>query len=149
VNRKMRRAQRARREWVAGLLRVEDEGQGVWDMRVYFPEHFAGLTADALAGNRNAAVLLDLLINTISHIGRADPPALCLLCDHQFSGDRPAAFVIVTARVEVPEQGLGNGLCEGCVEPGATLLQRVAQSYKERVMGDLRILPTPHAAGRA
>jgi hypothetical protein len=82
MKRKMRRAQRAGREWVAGLRRVENEGQGVWDMRVFFPGHFAELMAEALAGNGNAAAVLNLLINTIGHVRQAEPPALCLLCDH-------------------------------------------------------------------
>jgi hypothetical protein len=144
-----RKALRRHDKWVGGLRRVENEGQGVWDLRVFFPEHFIGLMADARSGNPNAAVVLDLLANTIGHVGRADPPALCLLCDHEFKGDTPAAFVIVTARVDAPKQGIGNALCDGCIEPGETLLERVAQSYKERVMGDLRILQTPSAPGRA
>jgi hypothetical protein len=145
-----RHERRKRERFVRGLRRVENEGQGVWDMRVIFPQTLPAIVSDAAAGKPGMAVLYDLVMQAASHVREARPPALCLLCDHAFTGDMPAAFVVVTARVDEPKGGITNGLCAHCAEPGGSdLLQRVAQSYKERVMGDLRVLPVPHAPGRA
>jgi hypothetical protein len=143
-----RHQRRQRQRHMRAFRRTEQEGQGVWDMRVFFPEDFRAVMAEALADG-HAAVLFSLLVQTIKTIGRADPPALCLLCNHTFTGGPPAAFVLVTAHVDLPKQGIGNALCHDCVEPGETLLARLTQSYRQAVLPDLRIVPTPSGVGRA
>jgi hypothetical protein len=144
-----RRQRRKRERFVRGFRRVENEGQGVWDMQVIFPQTVPEIVAAAAAGEPGMTVLYDLVMQAAQHVREAHPPALCLLCDHTFTGDMPAAFVIVTARVDEPKGGITSGLCAGCVEPVSDLLQRVSQSYKEQVIGDLRVLPPLHASGTA
>jgi hypothetical protein len=151
MNRKTRRARKAARKWLAGYQKAHDEARGIWDMQVFFPQHVLSLTIEALAGDTTAALMLEQLDVVSNMIQQADPPTLCMLCDHVFRrGDAPpTAFVIVSPHVDMPEQGIGSGLCHACVEPGETLMQRVAQCYKDRVMHDLRVLPPASPPGHA
>ena len=130
------------------LRRIEREGQGIWSLKIIFPEDARALLIEARAGG-TAAALFVLLARTIGTIERASPPSLCLLCEHEFAHDSPAALAIVSALVDAPTQSIGTGLCADCVEPAETLLERVTQTYRQQIRPGLRVLPMPSSPGSA
>jgi hypothetical protein len=94
-----------------------------------------------------AANLLTALDRAITTMQAADPPTLCLLCDHEFR-DAPAAFVVLTGAIEAPRNAIVVGLC-ACCAAGNDLLDRIAQKYKQSVVRGLRHLPALSEPGRA
>jgi len=93
-----------------------------------------------------------MLNQAIADMSKRKPPALCLLCDHSFRKKQaPAAFVLLLAAVEDPHASITSPLRHTCAAPHLwhTLTERAAQKYKERMIPDLRVLPTPSAPGRA
>ena len=91
---------RKHERFVAGFQQIQNEGQGVWDMCVVYPDNLPAIIEAGARGDRSMAVLYDLVMQATAGVRRAKPPALCLLCDHAFTRDMPAAFVVVMAGVE-------------------------------------------------
>jgi hypothetical protein len=143
-----RQEQRQRQRAICALRDAQHEGQGVWDLRILFPEDALRLMAEAVA-NQHAAVLFGMLVDAIRDMEGATERAMCLLCPRTFGLARPRAFVLLTPLVGSPRNGIANALCDACAQPTGPLLDRVMDSYRQAGMGNLRVLPAPHPAGRA
>jgi hypothetical protein len=125
------------------------EGQGVWKFTIITPQMMPALIGEALAGNDYAGRVCLMVPNTLKQLADADPRALCLLCDNEFSADSvPLAFVLITAHRDDPATGLMNGLCSACSQK-PHLEQLVFSYYRENVIRDARLLWIASAAGQA
>ena len=131
------------------LTQLHTEGQGVWKLSVIFPHDAPALLLASVSGDRKARQFQEAIEQFLQRLPQADPPALCLLCDHEFAGDLPVALVALTAYTDAPNCAVMNGLCIDCTR-SERLLERIAGKYRDSVFGDeLRILPTPSLPGRA
>jgi hypothetical protein len=130
------------------MRRLNAEGRGVYKVAIVFPHEGPDLLAAALAGDGVALAEFTLIMQGIDLVKTARPPLLCLLCDHEFSGHLPAAFVVMTGHVDDPTAGLVNGLCRKCAA-GGDLTGRVAGKYRTEMIPDLRVLPEFSEPGRA
>ena len=77
------------------------ESQGIWQLRVVFPDELPTLIVAAFAGDQRARQLLAGFQTILSHATRER--GLCLLCDHEFGPERqPAAIVFLSAYRDDP-----------------------------------------------
>ena len=133
-------------EILAGANQMHAEGQGVWQVEILFPQHIRAMLRSATTSQ--SLRKLSILDNAISGLRKMQPPAMCLLCDRAFVRDAPAAFVLLTATIDGPTQALANGLCDDCASQDH-LQGRIAEKYKDMMLDDLRVLPTPAEPGQA
>jgi hypothetical protein len=140
-----------RRILKAGLEEIRLEGQGVWQIAIYSIEGMLESIMRGLAGDAEAQRLAIVIGQFILAIDRADPPAMCLLCDHEFSRDAPPlALVILHAYLDNPRHALGHGICDACwaKNPSASALSSlVTDYYRKNVISDLREVPQPSEPG--
>jgi hypothetical protein len=120
----------------------------LWDLSVFYPEHAAALVAEAVGGGRPRA-LCNLLERVIKTIESANPPGVCLLCDHVFGADLPAAYVLTSEHTDEPRQGCGNAVRNVCAEDRASLLHRVVEVYVRAVPGFAILGPVSTELGHA
>ena len=156
MNRRQRRAQgkaAQRKALVDGLEQIRQEGQGVWQMAIYGPEAVPGLVNNALCGDGYARNV----VRTLAHMAReiitapAALPMLCLCCDNALTAEAmPAAWVLLHARRDDPEQAVGNGICAECYarHPSAEALGPIVTDvYRRQIISDLRVLPPVSESG--
>jgi hypothetical protein len=129
---------------------IHGEGQGVWQFAVFSPENTPELILAALAGQELAIRWLRALSDAMHTVPRQKPPMLCLLCQHTFRLSRPpAAFAMLTAKIEDPSVAVVNGLCPRCFTADRDMQDRIAEYYRKNALSDLRMLPPIGEPGRA
>jgi hypothetical protein len=134
-----------------GLEEIRLEGQGVWQIAIYSVEGMLESLIRGMTGDAKAQHLAIVIGQFIQAIDAADPPAMCLLCDHEFSRDAgPLALVILHAYRDDPRNVLGHGICGACwaKKPSAFALSSlVTDYYRKNVINDLREVPQPSEPG--
>jgi hypothetical protein len=141
------RGDRRQDEILARANQMHVEGQGLWQMEIVFQQDIPVMLLRAKT-SRSVRTRFSILANAIGQMPRMQPSAMCLLCDHAFIEDAPAAFVLLTAAIDGPTQGIVNGLCVDCASQD-DLQGRIAEKYKDMMVDGLRVLPSPAAPGQA
>jgi hypothetical protein len=141
----------------AGLKLVQAEGQGVWALSVIYPEDTPErMSAALMAGNREAAEELRLVLDTITKVrrvrSRRDGP-LCALCDTAFwRGHLPHAIAILRANGVPGSHAVASGICIDCRRKHMDhrgLLSALVNLYRRTLILDLRVLPPMAPPGQA
>jgi hypothetical protein len=133
-----------KRNLAQGIKEIHAEGQGAWQIQVITPEDVLRISIGYLAGAPAAAKWFPWIYDICEQMDKARPPILCLLCDHEFTPQTPPrAFVAFTAMRDDPRSAIGNGLCPKCAAH-PNLTQQIADKYRQNMIPDLRVIPTPH-----
>ena len=141
-------AAKRKRDLTARVKAIQAEAQGCWQIEIFNPLDAVGLHKKFLAGDDHAGRLLLLLGDALESAGKP-PGMVCLLCDYEFSKERPPlSFVIVTAFRDDPTQAMANGLCPNCAKRDS-LPTLITDKYRQAMIPDLRVLPTPHPPAKA
>jgi hypothetical protein len=122
-----------------GAGAIQAEGQGVWRLRLIEPSRALELCELTRKGDRQSRVLHRYLSKAIKDVQELRPPMMCSLCDREFSGGQvPAAFVILTAAIDMPSKAMTDGLCIGCATAG-DVAHRVVSTFAG--WGKVRVVP--------
>jgi len=141
------RGDRRQDEILTRANQMHVDGQGLWQIEIVFQQDIPAMLLRAKT-SQSVQTRLSILASAIGSMRRMQPSAMCLLCDHAFIGDAPAAFVLLTAAIDGPTQALANGLCVDCASQD-DLQRRIAEKYKDMMLDDLRVLPSSAAPGQA
>jgi hypothetical protein len=146
---KRRKERRAINKTLAGM---HAEGQGVWDLMIYDPPDVATVMEAARAGDSYARRTVLMLDSVMRRVRAANPPDLCLTCDHEFTAKAmPRAWVLTHAHRDEPRNAMSSGICAACHAryPGAALLPVVTDVYRRNLISDLRVLSPTSEPGHA
>lgn len=137
---------------------VQAEGQGVWRIELINRQGVLELLPHAQAGDTRAQRLLLLvrqLLDQVAACTSPDPEAgtLCLLCDTVFWQQQPPeVWSILLAERDDPHRVLATGICTGCctrLGDLSAIKDAVLAYYQDKMIPDLRVLPSFSAPGRA
>lgn len=141
--RKLGQAKR-NRQLQRAFERIHAEAQGVFKLQIIPCDDVPGLIGSAMVGDEAAAAMLGLMADAIAQIRNPRSDALCLLCEYEFSAQRPPyTFVLFNAMRDDRKQAVANGLCRSCAHT-PDLQDRVIAQYK-RLFRDFRVIH-PHPA---
>jgi len=133
--------QAKRRRLAKETAAIETEAAGVYAVMIVTPQIALEMGAAALEGNLEAETYMLAIAHCLREIPKRRPRLLCLTCDKEFSAQAlPAAFALFHAYRDDAKTALGNGLCDACATK-PDLEGRVLAAYKEKLLGDLRVLP--------
>jgi hypothetical protein len=139
-----KRKSKRRRDLEQGIKEMHAEGQGAWQITVITPEEVLRISLGYIAGDTASMKWFRWIYDLCEQMDKARPPALCLLCDHEFTAQTPPrAFVALTALRDDPTSAIGNGLCPKCAAH-PNLMQQIADKYRQSMITDLRVIPAPH-----
>jgi hypothetical protein len=144
-----------RRRFEHDVMKMRDEGQGVWQIAVVSPATVVVLFRSAMSGNAAAATMLGAAAQFDQQINarrsRADA-LLCLLCDTPLSRNvPPAAISVLTVYRAEPRDAIGLGICPDCTDARSAeqLTHDVLAQLRSDLLTDLRVIPAPCRAGHA
>jgi hypothetical protein len=138
----------------AGVRRLHAESGGLIEVTVVTAAQALALTAEALTGDRRAALKLQALDRFMQRLDAARGSAdaqLCLTCDQLLSGGH-IAVVLILPRRDNPTRALVLGLCERCfaAHPDLAAVEAAVQQALQRMLWpDLRPIAALAGEGHA
>jgi hypothetical protein len=137
------------------LMKMRDEGQGIWQVAVVSSATLIALASVAAGGNAAASTMLCAAAEFVQQIHARQSwkgAPQCLLCDVPLWRDvLPAAISVLTAYCAAPRNVVGLGICADCTDARspAQLTQDILAQLRSDLLTDLRVLPAPCEAGHA
>jgi hypothetical protein len=135
--------------WAAGMQHVNDEAAGLFNVNIIDAATGAELLAGAMAGDREAATLLDAVRQAVAQVNQAPRkrPSLCMCCPRPVKRITPATvFGVALPAVSAPSTAIGFVFCDRCGAGGSDLLAKAAEGLR-RIWRDLRPVAITHPAG--
>jgi hypothetical protein len=136
-----------RKEMAVGLQKMQAESGGVASLFVVRPCDAARLVACALAGNSEAAAVLQAVSRALDGIQRAPRrrPMLCASCPRPLRHGRYAVAVAIPDSGEA-SQALALAVCTRCATDPAEIGQKAFAGFR-RFWPDARTIQISHPGG--
>jgi len=129
------------------LKDINDEGQGIWTLKIYPPDRRSELLYGMIAGDPMSIAVVRSVTQAIeAHVQ-------CTFCDNRFSKDfMPNTPALLTANVEHPERCLFMAVCDTCREKypeNYDLVKTLFEFVRQHMISDARKLDINQTTGNA